>query len=224
MDDGLTPPSPESGACAGAPSRRRDREATTEALLDAAKCTFAARGFDAATTREIAAGAGVNEQLIQRYFGGKTGLLLAVVERFGKAEGQGCPLPPPGDCLATDIGTFLHQQVKLTWERRDLAKVVLDRALVDPAVAAEMSRTLSETRIPCLLARLETFRARGLIDPAADLPNIAAGIAALSFSLGFLEQVVFARNPEGVCAVMRTLAHTIARGLAPRPAPPRTGV
>ncbi|HEY0837547.1 MAG TPA: TetR/AcrR family transcriptional regulator [Azospirillum sp.] len=216
MDDGLTPPSPDGGACPGGPARRRDREATTEALLDAAKCTFAARGFDAATTREIAAGAGVNEQLIQRYFGGKAGLLLAVVERYGREEGQGCALPPPGDCLETDIASFLHHQIKHTWECRDLAKVVLDRALVDPAVAAEMSRTLSQTRIPCLLARLEVFRARGAIDPAADLPNVAAGIAALSFSLGFLEQVVFARNPEGVCAVMRTLAHTIARGLAPR--------
>ncbi len=206
------------GGCGGpdAPARRRDREATKGALLDAARAVFAERGFDAATTRDIAGRAGVNEQLIQRYFSGKAGLLLAVVERYGREEGGACPLPPPGDDLEADLAGFLHHQLDHTWKCRDFTKVMLDRALVDPAVADEMGRTLSESRIPCLLSRLETFRDRGAIAPDADLAHVAAGIATLSFGLGFLDQVVFGRNPDRVCAVVRTLAHTLARGLAPR--------
>jgi Transcriptional regulator len=206
------------GCAAGpdAPARKRDREATKGALLDAAKMVFAERGFDAATTRDIAGRAGVNEQLIQRYFSGKAGLLLAVVERFGREEGSGCAMPPPGDDLEADLAGFLNHQLQHSWKCRDFTKVVLDRALVDPAIADEMARTLSENRIPCLLNRLESFRARGAIGSDADLANVAAGIATLSFGLGFLDQVVFGRNPERVAEVVRTLAHTMAHGLAPR--------
>ncbi|MGQ9369853.1 TetR/AcrR family transcriptional regulator [Azospirillum sp. ST 5-10] len=196
--------------------RRRCREATAAALIDAAKAVFAERGFDAATTREIAAGAGVNEQLIQRYFGGKSGLLLAVVDRFGREEGGGCALPPPGDDLEAEILSFLELQAEHSWKYRDLSKVVLDRALVDPGMAERMGRTLAESRIPCMLGRLEALRERGLIDPHADLASVAAGLASLSFALGFMERVVFAGDPERLCAVTRSLARTMAQGLAPR--------
>lgn len=198
-------------------ARRRDREATKGVLLDAAKAVFAERGFDAATTREIAGRAGVNEQLIQRYFSGKAGLLLAVVEHFGREEGTACRLPPPGDDLEAELVAFLTHQVQHTWKCRDFTKVVLDRALVDPAIADEMAHTLAESRIPCLLSRLESFRARGAIGPDAELATVAAGIASLSFGLGFLDQVVFGRDPERTEAIVRSLAHTLAHGLAPRP-------
>lgn len=201
--------------CSGQPARRRDREATKGLLLDAAKMVFAERGFDAATTRDIAGRAGVNEQLIQRYFSGKSGLLVAVIERYGREEGSGCDLPPPEQTLEADLIGFLHHQLKHTWRCRDFTKVMLDRALVDQAVADEMARSLSESRIPCLLSRLEGYRERGAIAADADLANLAAGIATLSFGLGFLDQVVFGRNPDNVGAMIKTLAQTIARGLAP---------
>lgn len=215
MLDEETPCARGDEGCAG--PRKRDREATASALLDAGKQVFAERGFDAATTREIAARAGVNEQLIQRYFSGKAGLLLAVVERYGREEAQGCAPPPvTGTCVETAIHTFLHHQAEHAWKCREFTKVMMGRALVDPAIAAEMGRTLSESRIPCLLSRLEALRDQGLIDRGADLPNVAAGIATLSFGLGFLDQVVFAEDSGRVCAVARSIAATLARGLAPR--------
>src|SRR5918999_1649068 len=95
-----------------APGRRRDKEATKEALLAAGVQVFAERGYDAATTREVAQTAGVNEQLIQRYFGGKSGLLLAIIERFGEAERESCSLPPPGSCVEAEIQGFLDFQLE----------------------------------------------------------------------------------------------------------------
>ncbi len=214
MDEGSAP---VDGCCGGeGAGRKRDREATKGALLDAAKMVFAERGFDAATTREIAGRAGVNEQLIQRYFSGKSGLLLAVVEHYWRQETGGCALPPPADDLETDLAHFLTAQLAHSWQCRDFTRVVLARALVDPAIADEMSRTLSESRIPCLMKRLEVFRDRGDIAVDADLANVAAGIATLSFGLGFLDQVVFGRDNGRVAAVVTTLAHTIAHGLTPR--------
>lgn len=208
---------PVDDCCGGdGAGRKRDREATKGALLDAAKMVFAQRGFDAATTREIAGRAGVNEQLIQRYFAGKSGLLLAVVEHYWRQETGGCALPPPADSLEADLAHFLTAQLAHSWACRDFTRVVLSRALVDPAIAEEMGRALSESRIPCLLKRLESFRDRGHIAADVDLANVAAGIATLSFGLGFLDQVVFGRDNDRVLGVVTTLAHSIAHGLTPR--------
>ena len=64
------------------PGRKRDRAATEAALRECAMALFSRKGFDATTTREIAEKAQVNEQLIQRYFGGKDGLLVSIMENF----------------------------------------------------------------------------------------------------------------------------------------------
>lgn len=203
----------------GRAGRRRDRGATETALLDAARVVFAERGYDAATTREVAAAAGVNEQLIQRYFGGKNGLLLAVVERYGREEAEhSCTLPPVCGCLDSELFVFLHHQLKHTWRCRDFMKVILGRALLDPAIAAEMAHTLRESRIPCLLERLEALRDRGAIDPEADLPSVAAGIVTLGFGLGLVDQVVFGEAPDRLCVMTGSLVRTLVRGLAPRDA------
>lgn len=55
-------------------------------ILDAALRTFAAKGYHAATSKEIAAEAGVAEGLLFYYFGGKKELLLQAVRRFSFLE------------------------------------------------------------------------------------------------------------------------------------------
>jgi AcrR family transcriptional regulator len=216
----LTECDSDAGCPATSPVRRRDKAATKQALLEAAMQVFAARGFDAATTREVAARAGANEQLIQRYFGGKAGLLLAILERFGSVE-QGCPgtLPPPQDTVEGEIIAFLSFHLDHGRTCGDFMKVALYRAIVDPAVAAEISRTVAAARVPCLRQRLEALRANGAIDPAADLDAVATGLSSLSFSLGFIEQVVFGMAPERAAAIARNMAAIIAAGLAPKAAP-----
>jgi len=60
-----------------AKGRTRNRAAREAALITAAGKLFASRGYEATTTREIAACADCAEGLIHRYFKGKSGLLLA---------------------------------------------------------------------------------------------------------------------------------------------------
>ena len=45
--------------------RKRDREASKQAFMQAGLTVFSKLGYDAATTRAIAAEAGLNEQLIK---------------------------------------------------------------------------------------------------------------------------------------------------------------
>jgi AcrR family transcriptional regulator len=60
--------------------RKRNRVVRERALLAAASKLFASRGYEATTTREIAARAGCAEGLIHRYFKSKAGLLLAITK------------------------------------------------------------------------------------------------------------------------------------------------
>ena len=50
-------------------------------ILDTAEKVFSSRGFDSASVRTIAAGAGVNLPTVYYYFGSKQGLIMAVLHR-----------------------------------------------------------------------------------------------------------------------------------------------
>ena len=77
---------------------------TREALLAAALDVFGRAGFDAASTRRIAAAAGVNQALIAYHFGGKQGLYLAVFESITEqASAQMQPLVESIDRRLADI-------------------------------------------------------------------------------------------------------------------------
>jgi AcrR family transcriptional regulator len=60
--------------------RKRDADATRLAILLAAKRHFARSGYEGAFVRDIAADAGVDAALINRYFGGKQGLFAAALK------------------------------------------------------------------------------------------------------------------------------------------------
>ena len=54
-------------------------EGTRRAILDAARSTFAGRGYEQTTIRAVAAQAGVDASMVMRYFGSKAGLFTAAV-------------------------------------------------------------------------------------------------------------------------------------------------
>ena len=60
--------------------RRPGSPDTRAAVLDAAKSSFADKGFDRTTIRGIATAAGVDAALIHHYFGSKDDLFLAALE------------------------------------------------------------------------------------------------------------------------------------------------
>lgn len=65
---------------------REDRgDVTREKLLTVSIDVFGRYGFDGATTRMLSEAAGVNQQAIPYYFGGKEGLYIAAAEHIGSA-------------------------------------------------------------------------------------------------------------------------------------------
>lgn len=87
--------------------RPRDATATRAAILESARTAFAAKGYDGAGVREIAAGAGVTAMLVNRYFGSKEELFAEVVEQTmtsGSVIAGGIlERPNPGRALAEAV-------------------------------------------------------------------------------------------------------------------------
>ena len=195
-------------------ARKRDKEATKRALLAAAVEVFAGQGFDGATTKDVAAKAGVNEGLIQRYFGGKAGLLQAIVGNMCGEKLTACRLAPPSDSLKTEIATVLKHEIAQAATNRDFMRVLLSRALVDADLARTLKAHYKDSRLPQLVLRLKHFQADGRLDPAVDLETLAATITTFAFGLGFMQQVVLAEDPDYLAGIIDSIAETVVRGTA----------
>ena len=68
----------------GKPSGERDREGTSQRILEAARRRLVEDGCARLSTRQIAAEAGVNHALIHYYFGTKDRLVLAVLDEANR--------------------------------------------------------------------------------------------------------------------------------------------
>ena len=68
-----------SGGAAASTTRTAGEERRQRILAEATRC-FAARGFAGTTTRELAAGAGVTEAALYRYFPSKEALYTALID------------------------------------------------------------------------------------------------------------------------------------------------
>ncbi|MEU9834105.1 TetR family transcriptional regulator [Streptosporangium sp. NPDC048047] len=99
-------------------------ERTREKILDAAVAEFGAKGYSGARTAGIAARAGVNQQLISYYFGGKQGLLDELRRRWSARQDA---LVPPEATFAESLGAHLDA----TLDQPDWARLVIWQALGD---------------------------------------------------------------------------------------------
>ena len=88
------------------------REATTSALLDAARDAFAREGYGASSLDEIVAAAGVSKGALYHHFAGKRELFQAVYEREQEQLAQICAAAglaedDPWDSVAAGARAFL---------------------------------------------------------------------------------------------------------------------
>jgi AcrR family transcriptional regulator len=116
----------------GTPEKRRE-------ILYAAIRVLARDGIAAATTRKIAAEAGVNQAMLGYYFGGKDELLLAVLEEMMRLTGEIArgALPPgrePRDALAEAVTAF-WEHVEQAPELQVMQYELTLYALRNPAAA-----------------------------------------------------------------------------------------
>ena len=115
-------------------------EATRRAILDAARATFAARGYEQATIRVVAAQAGVDPSMVMRYFGSKAGLFAAAVT-------LDLPVPDLRSVPASHRGELLVSNFISRWEdpvRDEELSALLRTAVTSETVAGQLHAIVSQ--------------------------------------------------------------------------------
>jgi len=175
--------------------RTRNRTAREESLIAAATKLFASHGYESATTRAIAAAAGCAEGLIHRYFGGKEGLLLALITRQVSKEVVDLKSLPPAATMADEVAQLVGWEVERFWQDRDFFRVVIPRAFLDPELGRVISGVAATQRASAIAERLRTFtQSRSL--PAQELDTLANFISVTGFAFGFMRPVVLHQDRE----------------------------
>ena len=104
------------------------RTDTRTAILDAAKRLFAAKGFGAATVRDICTEAGANIALVSRYFGSKSGLYAEVCRSL--FDGLAAPLAHLDSGISTaedwrnNLREWIRHALRLTSVTRSPSKEI----------------------------------------------------------------------------------------------------
>ena len=121
---------------------------TRTAILAAARAQFTATGYDGTGLRAIAARAGVNVALINRYFGSKDGLFLAAI---GPHLGIGLILDGP----MAEFGQRAASIMEMKVAKRFDPMLALLRAVGSPACTPALSAAVKAEVIAPLATRLD---------------------------------------------------------------------
>jgi AcrR family transcriptional regulator len=115
-------------------------ESTRRAILGAARATFAARGYEQATIRAVAAKAGVDASMVMRYFGSKAGLFAASVT-------MDMQVPDLRSVPADRRGELMVRHLVKRWEdppHNDELIALLRTAVTSETAAGQLQTVLSQ--------------------------------------------------------------------------------
>jgi TetR/AcrR family transcriptional regulator, regulator of cefoperazone and chloramphenicol sensitivity len=194
--------------------RKRDRAGKQEALIVAALKLFASKGYEATTTREIAASAGCAEGLIHRYFSGKAGLLPALLEhRISKEVAELAHHVRPARSFEDEYLQLVNWAVEHIWEDREFLRVAIPRALLDPGFGQVLRQVGPLQRARAISARLKRFKeSRALSD--ADFDALVQSVSVIGFMFGFMRPAVLRRDRRTSAKTATVIAELLVRGLS----------
>jgi TetR/AcrR family transcriptional regulator, regulator of cefoperazone and chloramphenicol sensitivity len=202
-------------------SKRRlnthDRAATERALLEAAARLFSKKGYEGTTTREIAESANCAEALIQRYYAGKNGLLVAIVkEGLLKTPTVDIAKLPFVESLVAEIAQIFRATAENLHNRSQHIRITFSRALIDPDFKGFKKIVMRPERLAVVEQRLIRYRDEGMVDASIDMAAASEMLLGGIFQLAFVHRQVmrigkveYATKSVGFCQIF-------ARGIAPQ--------
>jgi TetR/AcrR family transcriptional regulator len=210
-------------------SRRRDADATREALITAGAQLFAERGYDGVPVAVLAQKAGVNKAMINYHFGGKRNLYRAIVsasfaEIVAAVEALAeSPRPAPETlreliAVVGDLASRRHPHFCPMMLREVMAGGRhLDAALIDKPAR--------------ILAGVQRIIARGVgdgdfrpVDPLLTHLSLVGSLVFFFATARFRERVLAKRQPgirpPEAAAYVKHMQDLLTHGLAAAPRPP----
>jgi AcrR family transcriptional regulator len=205
------------------PIKKRDRAATEKALIKAATYLFATKGYDGARTLEIAQRAKVNEALIARYFGGKEGLLLAVLQdrdatqQIINSSEQKCPtihwIPAfkGTKTLKVELKSFFKAGLQQFEEKQSFIRIILSQALIDPKMGELLRNKTMEQSFVLMFENLKKYFGKKI--KPAELESLVMLLMASNFSINFMGRMVHRIDSKKVDRVIDLLIDALVAHL-----------
>jgi len=143
---------------------RLDPAQRREQILDAANALFAQRAYGEVSIEDIASAAGVTRGLVHHYFGGRTEVYVALLERLG-AQREADLRPPVGPSARARLADTVSRWLDWTEANRMiyLATIAHGEDITDPNVRRVVSDLMRRA-----VALLTAFHA----DVAQDSPRL----------------------------------------------------
>ena len=172
-------------------TRRRDADATKQAIQAAATACFAEASYDQVSLRQIASIAGVDVALVGRYFGSKEELFTACV--------SGAPGPHPG--YPEDRSTFGEWMARRILSKKpDIARMLV------------LHHSVANERAAAIVRKLMTER---MIEPLGEWIGGKDGELRASLIIAHLTGLGLLRDIIGLDALVEADRDETARLLAP---------
>ena len=167
-----------------------NRLAKQKALISAATTLFARRGYEATTTREIAARAGCAEGLIHRYFGGKSGLLFNIVKVHLAQDAATTIECPASATLDAEIQKLMDWQLDHLWKEREFLCLAFSCGILQARLGNLLRKYMPHGRHWLLSGS-------ALYQPGCsneDIEMFAHALISLGFEFGFMRPSISDRT------------------------------
>lgn len=194
--------------------RTRNRAGKKQALVFAALKLFASKGYEATTTREIAACAGCAEGLIHRYFNGKAGLIPALMEyRVSQEVADLTHHIPPAQSFEDEYIQLVSWAVEHIWEDREFLRVAIPRAMLDAGFGQLLRQVGPLQRARAIRARLKKFReSRALSE--AEFDALVQSVSVIGFMFGFMRPAVLRQDRKSATKTASAIAKLLVRSFS----------
>ena len=201
--------------------KKRDRKATEHTLLLAASKLFAEKGYENTRTLEIAKEAGANEALITRYFGGKEGLLVAILkdeealsivinqkDSAGACRVEEFPHFSESKSLKKGIQLFFKNGMKAIEFKEEFMKIGSSRCLVDPEIAAAIKQNILNRHIPIFTAALKTYP-EFKNNKTSELDAISLLLMTTNYNMNFQSRKIYKMDAKQVDQALEIFADSL---------------
>ena len=192
-----------------------------ERIEQAALALFAERGFDGATTSEIAKRAGVAEGTIFRHFKTKKALLLGLLtpmfERLVPVVARG--VFEIFDKEHPSLGSFLRElmldRLKFAKKSSVMLRVMVQEYAIQQELQETVHRVFAERVLPAFCDKIERLQAAGHV--ASELPSLGV-VQVILTAFGGYGLARYALLPDASWddeAHRKTILRVLTKGLAP---------
>lgn len=198
---------------------KRNRKATELALLTAAAKLFAQKGYENTRTLEIAKEANANEALIGRYFGGKEGLLTAILKDettsrsvlesdLSRCNLNELPKKEPGTDFRSALKDYFFHGARECEQKEEFMRIAMSRSLVDPEMSKVVKEKIIEQQLPMLAESMKPFLSSNGLDQA-HIESMALLIAVCNHSINFLGRRVHSMDAGKLDLSFKILAEAL---------------